>query len=520
MLSALAGQFNGAKTLILQHRDELVEQNMTKFQKVNPSINPGLFTASTKSWRGKATFAMIQTLCRPKNIETMPAHDLVIVDEAHHVAAETYQRILNACKDRNDNVMIAGFTATPSRGDGKGLRSFFNNVADHITLQELIQKGFLVHPRAFVIDVEGVRDGLSRVRKLASDYDMEQVAEVMNRKVVNDCVVEQWREKAGDRRTIIFCSTIAHAQDVLNAFRDAGISAEMVTGETPDRERKGMLRRLSRGETQVIVNCAVLTEGFDEPSVSCIVLLRPCSYKSTMIQMIGRGLRPIMPGDYPGLIKRDCIILDFGTSILTHGDIEAGSGLGQDDSIPTEPGAASIKTCPKDQGGCGAVLPAAVRYCPLCGYEFLIEEEEEARRVVLTEIDLMAASPFCWVDLFGSGKVMIASGFGNWAGIFSRNGEDWYALGKAKESRVLSKLVIGDRIQAMAAADDFLRQTETADAANKSRRWLKDPATEKQMELLKRCGYQDDLGFGFTKYTATGHLNFQWNRALIERALQ
>ena len=138
---------------------------------------------------------------------------------------------------------------------------------------------------------------------------------------------------------------------------------------------------------------------------------------------------------------------------------------------------------------------------------------------MLTEIDLMNASPFCWVDLFGSGKVMIASGFGNWAGIFSKNGEDWYALGKSKEERRLAKLMIGDRIQAMAAADDFLRQTETAESAHKSKRWLRDPATDKQMEILKRFGYQDELGFGFTKYTASAHASFQFNRTLIERAL-
>ena len=326
-------------------------QNLDKFRKVNPQVNPSLFTADTKSWKGKAVFAMVQTLCRQKQLATMPAHDLLIVDEAHHVAAESYRKIIEASKERNSSIMIAGFTATPTRGDKKGLRSVFSNVADHITLQELIAKGFLVTPRAFVIEVGGVREGLSKVRKLASDYDMSEVAEVMNKRVINEEVVAQWQEKAHDRRTLVFCSTIAHAEDVLEAFRSSGISADMVTGDTPDGERRDMLKRLKRGQIQVIVNVAVLTEGFDEPSVSCIVLLRPCSFKSTMIQMIGRGLRTILPGDYPGLIKRDCIILDFGTSILTHGDIEAGVALGHDDSIQVEPGVAPIKVCPEKDGG-------------------------------------------------------------------------------------------------------------------------------------------------------------------------
>ena len=234
MLSMVAGEMQPAKTLILQHRDELVSQNLSKFQKVNPGMSVSLFTADVKSWRGKATFAMVQTLSREANLETVPPLDLLIVDEAHHVAAVSYKRIIGAVKERNPDCRIAGFTATPSRGDKKGLRSVFSNVADQISLKELVSRGFLVTPRAFVIDVNGVREGLSKVRKLTYDFDMEQVAEVMNRKVVNDEVIRQWKERAGDRRTIVFCSTVAHAMDVTEAFKSAGVAAEMVTGETPD----------------------------------------------------------------------------------------------------------------------------------------------------------------------------------------------------------------------------------------------------------------------------------------------
>ena len=140
--------------------------------------------------------------------------------------------------------------------------------------------------------------------------------------------------------------------------------------------------------------------------------------------------------------------------------------------------------------------------------------------VVLTEVDLLNASPFRWVDLFGSGKVMIASGFDAWAGVFSPDGENWFALGKDKTSKILSRILIGDRMQALASADDFLRERETGDSANKSKRWLRDLATEKQQDLLRKAGYQlDTLDFRFTKYTAAAHLNFQWNRKQIEMAL-
>jgi superfamily II DNA or RNA helicase len=95
-----------------------------------------------------------------------------------------------------------------------------------------------------------------------------------------------------------------------------GVSADMVTGDTPKDDRKHILDELSNGNTQVVVNVAVLTEGFDAPPVSCVVLTRPCSFKATMVQMIGRGLRTVDQEEFPGVIKTDCIVMDFGTSIV------------------------------------------------------------------------------------------------------------------------------------------------------------------------------------------------------------
>jgi DNA repair protein RadD len=537
MMSMVAGRYESKKILVLQHRDELVSQNLSKFQKVNPNVPVSLYTADVKSWRGKAVFGMVQTLSRPVNLLTVPKLDLLIVDEAHHVAASSYLNIIAEARQKNPDLRIAGFTATPSRGDRRGLRSVFSNCADQITLKELIDRGFLVQPRAFVVDVNGVREGLSKVRKLASDFDMDEVEKVMNKKIVNDEVIKQWKEKAPDRKTIVFASTIAHASDVLDAFRSAGIPSEMITGKSSGFERAVAIRRLKSGETRVIVNVAVLTEGFDEPSVSCVVLLRPCSFKSTMIQMIGRGLRTVDPDQYPGLIKRDCIILDFGTSIITHGNIEADSSLGSDKEKREESASdAPYKVCPDlDQKeseyirpdangnfGCGAQVPTAVKACPLCGFLFEKqgEEPEKVEEVILTEVDLLNASPFRWVDLFGSGKVMMASGFEAWAGVMSSDEENWFAVGKQKSSKTVRNILIGDRLQAFAAADDFLRESETGDSANKSKRWLRDPATDRQKELLRQVGYSiDSLDFSFTKYSAAAHLNFQWNKRMIESAL-
>jgi superfamily II DNA or RNA helicase len=515
MLSAVAKEVNAPKTLILQHRDELIAQNMAKFRNINPNHRPSLYTADSKQWFGDAVFAMVQTLSRERNLDTMPAMDLVLVDEAHHSAADTYRRILDRILDLNNNTLIAGFTATPNRGDRKGIRSVFSNCADQITLKELIEAGHLVPPRAFAVDL-GLNDELAKVRKTAMDYDMEEVSEIMNKSVINEEVVRNWKEKAGDRQTIVFASNIAHAQDVTDTFINAGIKTELVTGETPTETRKGILHRLDNRETQVVVNVAVLTEGFDCQIVGCIVLLRPCSFKSTLIQMIGRGLRTVDPELYPGVVKTDCIVMDFGISLAVHGDINTTVNL---DGVETDgQGEAPTKTCPN----CEAVIPAAVKFCPFCDYEFIIEavaNKEIITSAELVEMNILQSSPFQWVDLFGSGRAMTASGFTASVFVCSRDGQKWFAMGKIQGAK-LRVLSVGERLQSLAAADDFLRANEDDDSAHKTRRWLKDSPSDKQIKWLLQFGYQvGPRSFNWTKYKATCHMQFQWARRAIEGVL-
>jgi hypothetical protein len=148
----------------------------------------------------------------------------------------------------------------------------------------------------------------------------------------------------------------------------------------------------------------------------------------------------------------------------------------------------------------------------------MAREKQVIHQFTLTEIDLLARSPFLWCDLFRDEQSLIASGFDAWAGVFF-DGHYWHAVGKARQGG-LRHLAIGDRPQSFAAADDFLRQVESRDTATKSRGWLLQPATFKQQDLLRRAGYADAaLDFGLSKYTATCHLNFLWNRPAIRAAV-
>ena len=510
MLSALVGKRykSSQNVLVLQHRDELVSQNSNKFHLVNPSLKTSEVNAAQKDWSGDAVFAMVQTLCREKNLDKMPKIDLIVVDEAHHTIADTYQRIINAAKKANEGVQIVGFTATPNRGDKQGLRSVFTNCSHQIEISTLIREGFLVPPKTYVIDV-GVRSELNEVRKTISDFDMAQVERIMNRRAINKRVVEEWEDKAGDRQTIVFCSTVQHAEDLCEEFTAYGVDAETVTGETPKDEREQILHDLSTGDIQVVVNVAVLTEGFDAPPVSCIVLTRPCSYKATMVQMIGRGLRTVDQEEFPGVVKSDCIVMDFGTSVLTHGSLDDAVNL--DGAQSDVDGEAPVKIC----SNCDAEIPLNVRECPICGHEIERPEPEILEDFVLTEVDLMERSPFRWMDLFGNGVCMSASGFNGFAMIADVDGL-CIAVVKKKEgkTRVIS---IGTKRQVMAAADDFMRQNETGDSAKKTKRWLNDAVSPKQRELLAKNGvHVSPIDFSWTKYRAACMLNYVWNKTFID----
>jgi len=509
MLSALVGRTLGdddGKACVLAHRDELTAQNRATFERVNPGLATSVVDARQKSWAGRTTFAMVPTLARPANLEAMPTLDLLVIDEAHHAVAESYQRIIDRACQRNPTLKLYGVTATPNRGDRRGLRPLFAHVADQIRVGELIASGHLVRPRTFVIDV-GVRPALAEVERKADDFDMEAVDAIMNRSPVTDQVVRHWREKAGDRQTVVFCSTVEHASAVHARFAATGIAAVLVTGRMSEAERRAAIEAYASGRAQVIVNVAVLTEGWDDPPTRCVVLLRPSSYKSTMIQMVGRGLRTVDPTAHPGVVKQDCLILDFGTSSLLHGALEEDADL---DGRSEEPGAAPGKTCP----GCHAEVPLAVRECPLCGHVF----ESTTTGVlplegfVMTEIDLLKRSSFRWVDLFGDDAALMATGFHGWAGIFFWDG-CWYGVGGAKG--VPARLVgIGERLVCMAAADDWLNEQETDESAHKCRRWLDQPATDRQLQFLPphhRC----DLGL--TRYEASALLSFHFNRKHIQR---
>lgn len=507
LLGKLLARNEATKALVVAHRDEITEQNQEKFKKINPDISASLFYAAVKDWSGRAVFGNIQTLSREGNLEQIPHLDFLVIDEAHHTTADTYQAIIAKVRGISKNCKIIGMTATPGRSDGVGLRKTYSNVSDQIHISELVNSGHLVPSRTFVIDVAQQR--LGKVRKLAGEFDMSQVAEILNERPINEAVVEEWKEKCADRKTVIFCSTIEHAEDVHRAFINAGVKAEIVTGNLSKAERSGALKRYYSGKTKVIVNVAVLTEGWDHPPTNCIVLLRQSSAKGTMIQMVGRGLRTVDTRDFPGEIKRDCIVLDFGVSSILHGtleqDVDLDGKVGEYADLP------SIKCL-----SCRADIPISSRECPICGAALESRgrnghiENRSLTHVEMVEINLLSRSHFQWVDLFVDGLSFYAGGFNAWSGVFCV-GEDWIAVGGTEKDGV-QLLAKGDRIQGFAIADDWLNEHETSDTAHKSQSWQYEEPTHRQLVALPK---KFRLDFNLSRYRASALIGFNKNKSDI-----
>jgi DNA repair protein RadD len=255
----------------------------------------------------------------------------------------------------------------------------------------------------------------------------------------------------------------------------------------------------------------VLTEGYDYTPTSCIVLLRPSSYKSTLIQMIGRGLRVVDPADHPGVIKTDCIVLDFGTASLKHGSLEQEVDLDGHEAD----GEAPMKECP----ACMAEIPRASLECPLCGHVFEGEQDEKFKFLledfVMTEIDLLKRSNFAWVDLFGDDCALLASGFNAWAGVFFLEGR-WHAVGGTKTEAV-RLLGVGERTVCLAQANDWLNDNESDIGAHKTQRWLTESPTLQQLRYLPAHLRSD---FSLTRYQASALLSFHFNKSGIRRVIQ
>lgn len=286
----------GRKVLILAHRAELLDQAADKLEKTT-----GLKTAREKaeetalgSWY-RVTVGSVQTLQNPKRLEKFPADywDTVIVDEAHHVLSESYQRIL----EHFSGARVLGVTATPERGDHKNLGQYFEKIAYEYSLMDAIRQGYLCPIRAQTIPL---RLDISGVAMQNGDYAASGLGSALDPYL--DQIADQMKTYCEGRKTVAFLPLVATSQKFRDILISKGMRAAEVNGESEDRAE--ILSAFDKGEYDVLCNSMLLTEGWDCPSVDCIVMLRPTKMRGLYCQCIGRGTR-LSPG------KDHLLLLDF-----------------------------------------------------------------------------------------------------------------------------------------------------------------------------------------------------------------
>lgn len=293
------------RVLVLAHRDELIQQAVAKLALWLPRHLIGVVKAQQDETAAPLVVASVQTLKNEKRLASVGRFGLVVVDEAHHASARSYRDILSGLGAfSEDGPVVIGVTATPKRGDGVRLDDVFEGVAYARSFTEMVADRYLVPVRAKAFDLI-VHAGKPKLG-IDGDYAEGWLEGVMLGANAPDKIVEAWRDEAAGRPTIVFTPTVSVAKAVASAFDEAGIASSWVSGAMPLADRRDALIGLKDGRIKVVANCAVLTEGFDEPSVSCIVIGRPTKNESLYIQMVGRGTRP---HDASG--KKDCLILDM-----------------------------------------------------------------------------------------------------------------------------------------------------------------------------------------------------------------
>ncbi len=343
----------GTRTLVLTDRVELFGQTMKALGRVG--LTPQLIHAKgndTIDPLALVSVGMVETVKRrvAKGAELAP--QMIVIDEAHK---GNFTRIL----EMFPNAMIIGATATPV---GKHFHKYYTNIVQNTDIPELVELGYLSRCRAFQM-----QDDLSDLETKAGEYTDDSLFGHFNSQKLFDGVIDQYRSKANDKKTIVFNVNIKHAENMTKAFNDAGIRAECVTSNTPKDERSRILNAFSNGHFPVLNNCGILTTGYDEPTIECVIMNRATKSLPLWLQCCGRGSRTIQD------VKDEFIVLDFGMNHDQHGMwAEARKWKIEPPRKKKKADTAPVKECPK----CQSLVFASARTCRYCNHSFPFEAKE------------------------------------------------------------------------------------------------------------------------------------------------
>ncbi|KAJ8061819.1 hypothetical protein OCU04_009612 [Sclerotinia nivalis] len=503
------------QTLILAHRQELVEQAARHCENAYPDkrieIEMGKMHASGYA---DITVGSIQSIGSGGRIEKFDPtrFKLILVDEAHHIVAPQYLKTLahfGLSEKRESSPTLVGVSATLSRTDGLRLGAALDQIVYHKDYIDMIEDNWLsgvifttVQSKA---DVSSVRKGPN------GDFQTGELSQVVNTDEINELTVRSWFAKAkGRKSTIVFCVDLAHVGGLTNKFREHGIDAQFVTGDTPKIERSTRLDAFRNGEFPVLINCGVFTEGTDIPNIDCVLLARPTKSRNLLVQMIGRGMR-LHHG------KENCHIIDMVATLST-GIVTTPTLFGLDPSELIDEAKPddmkSLKERKEEEEERKRKAEEVVAKGPPTSASFnirtvsftdydsvydLIEDTSEERHI-------RAISPFAWVCV-GSDKYVLSSTNGSHIKIEKvLEGQkekftvtETIALASLGASRSKSpfakprQLVTTETmLDAVHAADTYAAKRFPIRVITRRVAWRNGPATEGQLTFLNKLRPQDD----------------------------
>jgi ATP-dependent helicase IRC3 len=473
------------RMLVLAHRAELLNQARDKLLAANPALKVEIEQAErSASEDSDVVVASVPTIGR-RGSRRLAGLDpdqfsIVVIDEAHHATAETYQRIVQhlGLKAPDTKKLLVGFTATPKRSDGIGLDAIFDEISYSRTIPEMMQAGYLAPVAGYRVETE---IDLSQVKTSMGDFVVSQLSDAVNIESRNALVVKAFRELVPDRRTLAFGVDVAHAHALAAAFNHYGISAAPVTGDTPPDERSKALAEFSSGRIQVLTNCMVLTEGYDEPAVDGIILARPTKSALLYTQMIGRGTR-LHPG------KTDVTVVDVVDNSSKHRLVTLPSlfGLAPDFNL---------------KGRTTSEVQRAMRWVevnrPWVKTDLAADLDDlrlRCTRVDLMELRLPEAleglALFAWAAA-GRNCYRLGLGSGEYLTCSLTLLERWEVVLASRHTEADGSVIATERQLNLAIrkAEQFVRQRRPSalDLVDLRASWRRLPATEKQLERLKRA---------------------------------
>ena len=351
---AEAAAAKGKRIVILVHRQELVSQSVQSLQALGLEVGV-IAPGEPERPDLPIQVASVQSLARRLN-RWADAFDFLVIDECHHTAAGSWQKVIEAFPKAHR----LGVTATPERLDGKALRPWFDELICGPGTWELMQAGHLA-PCKILCPPTGT--DFKKLRVLGGDFRKDDAAEAMAKATLMGDVVGHYKKHLAPATAIAFCVTVAHAESLAAQFQAAGVRAAVIDGTLSTSTRRDLIDGLRTGEVQVLCSCEVISEGTDVPSGGGAILCRPTNSLSLFLQQVGRCLRPAVG-------KAQAVVLDHAGNVARHGlpqDVRAWSldGAKIRQAEEKRPDAPWVTVC----SSCFAAIPGGGAPCPYCGAE-------------------------------------------------------------------------------------------------------------------------------------------------------